>query len=162
MTRLEYHCSLHDDYIAVDRILHGAGLPQGLVISFKRTIRVPDNKELSELPPDLGNFPLYKVQDYADRLPKSMVEKGGAFFPMYQKEAMWIHFKATAPFLIKIYCGGVNAVSGEHATEGAETEERRSKLLEESGLIQDYIVVPGQRWLDGVAVEPSVVRQFVA
>jgi len=27
---------------------------------------------------------------------------------------------------------------------------------------QDYIVSPGQLWLDGIAIKPGVVRQFVA
>lgn len=93
-----------------------------------------------------------------------MVDKGGVFFPMHHKEAIWIdfEFKTTVHFMIKIYCGGVNVVSGEHAVEDIETKERRSKLLEQGKLIQDYIVAPEQRWLDGMAVKPSVVRQFVA
>ncbi|KAI7786261.1 hypothetical protein LA080_004082 [Diaporthe eres] len=137
-------------------------MPQGLEISFERTIHVPDNKELSHLPPSLGSFPVYKVQDYAHRLPQSMVDKGGVFFPMHQKEAMWINFKATAPFMIKIYCGGINVVSGEHAAESANTKQRRAKLLTKGELIQDYVVLPEQPWIDGVAIKPAVVRQFVA
>lgn len=81
---------------------------------------------------------------------------------MHQKEAMWINFEAKAPFIIKIYCGGVNVVSGEQMDEDVGTRQRRSKLHEQGKPIQDYIVVPEQKWLDGVAVNPSVVRQFVA
>lgn len=29
------------------------------------------------------------------------------------------------------------------------------------GPAQDYIVVPGQKWLDGICVAPGIVRQFV-
>lgn len=152
----------YGDAIAIDRVLPETKIPQGLKITFKRTIRVPDNEEVSNLPPGLGSFPLFKVQDYAARLPKDMVDKRGLFFPMYQKEAMWIHFESTAPFMIKIYCGGVNAISGEHSNESAGTQQRRSKLAREDASIQDYVVVPSQPWLDGVAVKPSVVRQFVA
>lgn len=168
MTRLEYHCSVKNDkrnginLIAVDRVLPDTKMPQGLEISFERTIRVPDNKALSRLPPSLDSFPLYKIQDYAHRLPQSMIDKGGVFFPMHQKEAMWINFEATAPFMIKIYCGGVNVVSGEHAAESAEAKQRRAKLFEQGELIQDYVVLPEQPWIDGVAIKPSVVRQFVA
>lgn len=162
MTRLEYRCSVHEGGLAVDRVLPKTQFPQWLHISFKRTIRVPDNKQLSKLPPDLGDFQLHKVQDYSHRLPRKMVEKGGVFFPMHQREAMWIDFEANAPFMIKIYCGGVNVVSGEHASEGIETQQRRAKLLEQGKPIQDYVVVPEQPWLDGVAIKPSVVRQFVA
>lgn len=52
----------------------------------------------------------------------SMVDKGGVFFPMYQREAMCIDFKANAPFMVKIYCGSVNVVSGEYAAEDTETK----------------------------------------
>lgn len=162
MTKLEYRCSVNHHSLAVDRILPNTQVPQGLVISFRRTIRVPDNKKISKLPPDLGGFQLHKVQDYADRLPRDMVDKGGVFFPLHQKEAMWIKFEATAPFMVKIYCGSVNVVSGEHAAEGTETKQRRAKLLARGKLIQDYVVLPEQPWIDGVAIRPSVVRQFVA
>ena len=53
---------------------------RGLDISFKQTVRVPDNNEASHLPPNLGEFPLYKVQNYANKLPQNMVEKGGVFY----------------------------------------------------------------------------------
>ncbi|KAG6366893.1 hypothetical protein INS49_001074 [Diaporthe citri] len=146
MTRLEYHCSVkHDErngnnnLITVDRVLPETKKPQGLEISFERTIRVPDNKELSHLPPSLGSFPLYKVQDYAHRLPQSM---------------------ATAPFMIKIYCGYINVVSGEHAAERTETKQRRAKLLEQGELIQDYFVLPEQPWIDSVAIKPAVRRGY--
>lgn len=169
MTRVEYRCSIKkgkgrtdQDIIAVDRILPDSKVPQGLKFSFRRTIRVPDNAQVSNLPPELGCFPLYKVHDYASGFPQDVLDKGGIFFPMHQKEAMWIHFKADAPFMIKIYCGGVNVVSGEHSNEDAETTERRLKLAEEGKCIQDYVVVPDQLWIDGVAIKPSIVRQFVA
>lgn len=75
---------------------------------------------------------------------------------------MWINFEADAPFMIKIYIGRVNAISGEHSAEDASTQKRRQALEDEGKSIQDYIVVPEQRWLDGVSLEPGVVRQFVA
>lgn len=59
-----------------------------------------------------------------------MVDKKGVFIHMNQREAMWINFSANAPFMIKIYCGGVNVVSGEHAADGIETKQRRLKLFE--------------------------------
>lgn len=171
MTVIEYRCSLKTGEgretrgatsIAIDRILPDSKKPQGLEIFFRRTIRVPDSGKVQNLPPGLGFFKLYKVRDYASSLPKDLAEKGGLFFPMHQKEALWIQFKANAPFMVKIYCGGVNVVSGEHSNEDAETKERRLKLAEGGKPIQDYVVVPKQPWIDGVAVKPSVVRQFVA
>ena len=56
-----------------------------VTIRFKRTVRVPDNNQVSKLPPSLGNFPLYKVKDYADKLPTEMAQKGGLFLPIYRK-----------------------------------------------------------------------------
>ncbi|KAI1504093.1 hypothetical protein F5X99DRAFT_406474 [Biscogniauxia marginata] len=136
--------------------------PQNLQIYFQRTIRVPDNLGTSQLPPGLGDFPLYQVKDYASRLPADMVARGGVFLPMYQKEALWIRLRATVPFMIKIYAGGVNAVSGEHRAEGDAARKRRADRLAAGESIQDYVVACGQLWVDGFAVAPGVVRQFVA
>lgn len=55
-----------------------------LDISLRRTIRVPDNKRTYELPPDLGEFPIYNVRDYSSKLPPSLVKKGGLFIPIYR------------------------------------------------------------------------------
>lgn len=79
-----------------------------------------------------------------------------------EKEAMWISFSASTPFMIKIYAGGVNAISGEHKSEDLNTKLRRLKLYLEGTSVQDYVVVPGQLWLDGIATAPGVVKQFVA
>ena len=90
---------------------------------------------------------------------------------------MWIYFdcKGAQSYMIKIYFGGINAISGEPAKEDKETIARRQAKLadlqddgsEESkeklaAALQDYVIVPGQQWLDGVAVAPGKVKQFVA
>lgn len=55
-----------------------------LKISFRRTIRVPESSTLSELPPDLGAFPLYPIDGpYVKQIPETMRAKGGLFFPMH-------------------------------------------------------------------------------
>jgi hypothetical protein len=59
-----------------------------LSISFKRTVRVPDNGKTNNLPPGLGSFPLYNVADFSNVLPQEMVEKGGLFFAMYRKSSL--------------------------------------------------------------------------
>lgn len=158
-----YSCSLDKDSIVVKHESPDY-ISQSLTISFQRTIRVPDNANKSQLPPDLGHFPLFKVSGFSSssKLPADMAAKGGVFFPMYQQEAMWINFRAKDPFMIKVYAGGVNAVSGEHKLETLETKMRRLNLVSENKNIQDYVVVPSQPWLDGFAVSPGVVRQFVA
>ncbi|KAI3325518.1 hypothetical protein HD806DRAFT_552804 [Xylariaceae sp. AK1471] len=155
---------LNGDAIFIQHVPSDANLykPQTLIIRFKRTIRVPDNSDKAKLPPGLGTFPLLKVHDFASKLPPNMAAKGGVFFPMYQREAMWIEFTANSPFMIKIYAGGVNVVSGEHNAETLETKMRRLDLISQDKSIQDYVVAPLQTWLDGFAVSPGVVRQFVA
>ena len=75
---------------------------------------------------------------------------------------MWINFTATTPFAVKILVGGVNAVSGEPFIEGIATKLRRLELNKQGKSVQDYVVVPEQRWLDGVATQAGYVRQFVA
>ncbi|KAH0432374.1 integral membrane protein [Colletotrichum camelliae] len=141
-------------------VRHG-GKEHALDIYLNRTIRVPDNRDINSLPPGLGHFPLFKIRDYPG-MPKDILEKGGIFFPMYQREAMWISFTAAAPFAIKIYVGGVNAVSGFPMTENEMTKEKRQKMLSSGKSIQDYMVVPEQHWLDGIASEDGKIRQFVA
>ncbi len=135
---------------------------QSLTIKFMRTIRVPDNTDDSKLPPGLGEFRLFKTLDFAAKLPADMTAQHGVFFAMHQHEAMWVDFKANHPFMIKMYAGGINVVSGEHSVETIETKMRRLNLIGEGKSIQDYVVVPGQMWIDGFAVAPGVVRQFVA
>lgn len=74
----------------------------------------------------------------------------------------WINFDADSPFAIKIYIGGINAVSGESARETEVTMKRRLILMQEKKNIQDYVVAPHQLWLDGIATGSGTVRQFVA
>lgn len=83
---------------------------------------------------------------------------------------MWMKFSSRRNdhYMIKIYVGGVNAISGEPAVEDAATKLRRQAKLAKVGVnshispLQDYIVVPGQLWLDGIADSDGTVRQFVA
>ena len=109
-----------------------------------------------------------------------MAAKGGVFLPMYRKyipskirvykhliryierEAMWINFTASKPFAIKIFCGGINIISGEIKHEDGATKLRRLERLRRNQTVQDYLVPPYQHWIDGIAVEAGKVRQFVA
>jgi hypothetical protein len=83
-----------------------------------------------------------------------------------EREALWIRFKSTRPFAIKVYLGGINAISGEPIIENFATSLRRSRLLQEKKSIQDYAVIDpadkGQLWLDGIAKVNGKVMQFVA
>lgn len=77
---------------------------------------------------------------------------------------MWIDFicKGHQNYMIKIYVGGINAISGEPAVEVAATRLRRQKKHSDNSSLQDYVIVPGQLWLDGIASSNGIVRQFVA
>jgi hypothetical protein len=85
---------------------------------------------------------------------------------------MWINFETThydTPYFIKIYAGGVNAISAEPAVENMGSRlhrQMRHGTASANSLpatsLQDYVVVPGQRWLDGIANGDGTVRQFVA
>lgn len=76
---------------------------------------------------------------------------------------MWMSFKSTVPFALKIFVGGVNAISGASALE---TEAAMLARLQTHGnpkkSNQDYLVTPKQALIDGIALADGTVRQFVA
>ena len=129
-----------------------------LRIEFQRTLRIPDDGDVHFLPPGLGQFPLEHVDDFGTRVPATWATHGGVMLPMYQSEALWLHFDSTwvdghdteYPFAVKVAAGKVDAVTGK-----AWTNEIRSGP-------QNYMIVPSQPWLDGFCVEKGVIRQFVA
>ncbi len=128
-----------------------------LWITLMRTLRIPDDGRDYPLPPGLGAFPVAHVDDHAQRVPASWLDRGGVMVPMYQAEALWLSFKTTYidkqgsyPFAIKIGTGKINAVTGASWSAGLHRTP------------QDYVVSPKQPWLDGYSVGKGVVRQFVA
>src|SRR6516162_6462525 len=129
-----------------------------LNIHFQRTLRIPDNDKVYPLPPGLGPFPLVHVDDHESNVPDSWVRHGGVILPMYQAEALWICFKpshvydrsSSYPFAVKVSTGKIDAVTGAAHTNGLHSNP------------QDYLVVPGQPWLDGYCVKKGIIRQFVA
>jgi len=132
-----------------DTLLFG----ESFSIVFNRTLRIPDDGKAYPLPPGLGNFPIKNVTDYGDTVPKTWLEHGGVFIPMYQREAMWMSFRALKewkPSAVKIAVGMVNAISGETWSE---------ELVDAN---EDYIVVPPQPWLDGINAGDGMIKQFVA
>lgn len=58
---------------------------RSLKVAFQRTCRVSDNGSTNNLPPDMGEFPLFKVSDYKETLPRAMAARGGYFLPMYRE-----------------------------------------------------------------------------
>jgi hypothetical protein len=78
--------------------------------------------------------------------------EGSYFIPLYQREALYLGFKGPQwhPSIAKICIGNVNAISGGIYSENI------------SGHTQDYVIIPQQRWLDGINAGDGVVRQFIA
>lgn len=129
-----------------------------LTIDFQRTLRLPDDSKTYPLPPGFGSFPLVHVDDYADNIPESWLDRGGLIMPMYQAEALWLHFFSEYifergtfyPFAIKVYTGKINAVTGNTYAHGLNRNP------------QDYLVAPDQPWIDGYCVAKGLIKQFVA
>ena len=130
-----------------------------LRVRFQRTLRIPDDGRSYDLPPGLGAFPLRPVDDSAIHVPPAWRRHGGVMIPMHRAEALWIEFESdlienhNAPysFAVTVGCGKINAVSG---TRWTSLLRRRPA--------QNYLVVPGQPWLDGLCVGKGMIRQFVA
>ncbi|KAI9643535.1 hypothetical protein NHQ30_008154 [Ciborinia camelliae] len=140
-----------------------------LDISLRRTIRISDRSRAEyvkyAVPPDCGSFPIFSIDHHKHTLPQHMAAKGGVFIPIYQREAMWIHFESTRPFAVKVSVNGINAVTGEPDSESIAANLRRTALLYEGKSVQDYIVTGpngGQKFLDGVLKKGGNVAQFVA
>jgi hypothetical protein len=76
-------------------------------------------------------------------------------------EAMWINFESKngKKFAIRPFLGGINGISGEASTGNMASLLRQINSLTPK---QDYVVLPDQRWLDGIATSPGMVKQFVA
>lgn len=168
---------------ALDQWKHSYLTLGGLGLNFQRTCRVPVGQRNS-LPAGLGNFPVYKVQDFRSGCPKEWQE-GGYFFPMYRQEAMWINFQRgyhEQPKALIIGAGNINAVTGkpfdptkdkmgraEGGKRGKKGKKGKQKVQTgQAGLDiklekeQNYLIVPPQPWLDGWKAEDNKVYQFVA
>lgn len=138
MTRLKVRT--HDDRLRIGDV----------TLTFQRTLRIPDDGATYPLPPALGQFPIRRVDDYADRVPDAWREHGGVFIPMYQREALWLSFHSNRPVALKVGIGKVDALTG---TRWSERLTKRP---------QNYLVCPDQPWLDGINAGEGFIRQFVA
>ncbi len=129
-----------------------------LNISFRRTMRLPDDVKLNAAPPSFNRFPLVDIDGYKDRVPSRWVEQGGIMLPMYQSEALYLSFSSSVdprrissyPFAIKVCAGKINALTGLEDHKGLQSPP------------QNYLVFPKQSWLDGFCIDKGRVRQFVA
>ena len=111
-----------------------------LVVSFHRTLRLPEAGGPYPLPPGFGLLPI------------AGSAQAGFLVPLHPREALWIGFSAALwkPNAVKVIAGGINAVSGL-ADDGAALADP-----------QNYLVCPDQPWLDGCNIGGGLIRQFVA
>jgi hypothetical protein len=74
---------------------------------------------------------------------------------------MFIHFRSRPgkTYAIRPFLGGVNAISGQSIIDDLISDMPEEEV---DSSRQDYVVVPKQKRLDGVAIRPGVVKQFVA
>ena len=121
-------------------------------ISFHRTLRIPEDGRNYPLPAGFGRLPIVRVEDYAERVPEKWLEQGGFIIPLYQREALFLEFAGVKwrPAIAKVSVGRINAISGK---------EHDLKIRPHR---QDYVVIPDQRWLDGINSGNGTVSQFVA
>jgi len=119
-----------------------------LEVGFHRTVRVPDGRQPSNLPPSLGRMELHRVGKYAKRCPANW-EINAYFMALHETEAMWMSFKTFGPpTAMLVGAGGINALTGEKLGITLEKD--------------NYLVAPPQPWLDGWKDEDGTVYQFVA
>lgn len=130
----------------------------GFIITLHRTVRLPEDGKSHSLPPSFGRFPMKRIEDYKDRVPEAWRDHGGVFFPMYEREAMWLGFSGPTS-AVKVATGKVNAVSG-----GMWSQELQPPTgVDGKDPEQDYMVAPTpQPWLDGFNIGGGQIRQFVA
>jgi len=62
-------------------------------------------------------------------------------------------------FVVRPFLGGVNGITGESTIGNMNALLRR---INKVNRIQDYVVLPSQRWLDGISTTPGKVKQFIA
>lgn len=129
-----------------------------LTVSFHRTLRIPRSEREMPRLPSLGCYPVYTVEEHAQRVPRHWLDSGGAMLPMYQSEAMWLSFepaysiahRAFYPFAVKIRAGGLDAIRGNRWTEGIHRWP------------QDFLAITDHCWLGGLHTGSRGIRQFVA
>lgn len=117
-------------------------MADSLDIHFQRTIRVPNDDKVYNLPPGLGEFKLCQQS-------QNMYN-----FHMYQREAIWFNlYSLKYDWVLKMEMGNINCVTGQIKSDGLCVDP------------QNYVAF-GQPWIDGFKtsqqVDTDLVRQFVA
>ncbi|KAH0845861.1 hypothetical protein FOPE_10973 [Fonsecaea pedrosoi] len=137
---------------------------KGLEIKFHRTLRAPDDGKIYPLSTDFGQIKMLPVASLSKKLPPDTSATGGALFPLYQREAVVVHFdrtisgwmdpEAPATFAIRAFEGHINCVTGRPESFANNTSVQDS--------VQDYVVFPLQQRLDGCVSQSGGTNQFVS
>jgi hypothetical protein len=139
-------------HLPITIVRDGLKVGRHTIVSFNRTLRIPEDGKRYKLPGGLGRLPILRVEDVSKRVPEKWRREGGLIIPLYQSEALYLEFMGARwrPVIAKAAVGNVNAITG-----------KPHDLSLKAGR-QDYVVVPVQRWLDGIYCGDNTVKQFVA
>ena len=110
------------DYLENDRLkirfpdLHENA---GVKIDLQRTLRLPDNGDIHDLPPRLGNFSLHHIEDFDLDSNNHLIKRGRVIMPMFQTDALWVKLESIIvtgeedyPIAVSIGTGEICALSG--------------------------------------------------
>ncbi|KAF8859247.1 hypothetical protein BDZ45DRAFT_782935 [Acephala macrosclerotiorum] len=140
-------CEYAPAYETIRVSVPGAGRAY-LDIQFQRLSRVPDVDQAEALPVPLGFAPIYPVDKCGGGFASHIVANGGVFIPMKEGEYIQITFDGPHDFALKIFAGGVNAVSGK--APSPDDTASRIKWYEGQDNLQDYVVTKLQERLEGI------------
>ena len=120
----------------------------GLVVSFVRTTRVPEDGREYPLTAHHGEFPLRAAAAHPHAVPGEWIDRNEIVAPAYEGEAFFAAFEGREPHAVQVEARGRNVLSGEPAGAPLRAEP------------QSYVVCPPQQWLDGFYEGQRRVRQF--
>ncbi len=121
----------------------------GYYVSLRKTTKVDVNDDSHLLPPDLGEVEEFKVSDHPG-CPEEW-SKDGVFVAVKEGQPLWFDFRANEESALLCSVQRLNPVTGEPSDIAAGLS-RDPK--------QNYMVLPGQKWLDGYSRDGKVY-QFV-
>ena len=142
------------------------GMPS-LHIRFVRTLRVPDDGHRYPLPAGMGLLPVRACTDATGQVPAQWRQEYSFMIPLHPGETFWLALDGAPgrPCALKVGTGGINVISGKSWDPTSLQGGHRPSLRQHpmgTRPMQDYVVCPPQRWLDGYSTERGTIRQFVA
>jgi len=118
-------------------------------VSLRKTTIVDVNEDSHQLPPDHGAFNEFKVADY--NCPDEWI-KDGIFVEVKEGQPMWFDLRQNEVCACLPSVQRLNPVTGEPANLDAGLTKDPT---------QNYLMLPGQLWLDGYARDGKVYQFIV-